>query len=168
MKFGEQLRSSVIKEYQWYYINYDELKEQLLGAPVSSSKDSPQVKRRKWTEQDEAAFFAKLEVELDKVYTKQKVKLSEIDRRLASAKREVDDVVARMNARGPVGGDETDTDAPTEEEFMLLDEDLSDIAADVNDLAKFTQLNYTGFEKIIKKHDVSIRYWFIIYADYGH
>ena len=43
--------------------------------------------------------------------------------------------------------------APTEEEFMLLEEDLSDIIADVHDLAKFTQLNYTGFQKIIKKHD---------------
>jgi len=31
---------------------------------------------------------------------------------------------------------------------------LSDIIADVHDLAKFTQLNYTGFQKIIKKHDV--------------
>ena len=27
--------------------------------------------------------------------------------------------------------------------------------ADVHDLAKFTQLNYTGFQKIIKKHDAS-------------
>ena len=26
MKFGEQLRSSVIKEYQWYYLDYDSLK----------------------------------------------------------------------------------------------------------------------------------------------
>jgi len=31
---------------------------------------------------------------------------------------------------------------------------VSDIIADVHDLAKFTQLNYTGFQKIIKKHDV--------------
>jgi len=35
-----------------------------------------------------------------------------------------------------------------------LEADLSDIIADVHDLAKFTQLNYTGFQKIIKKHDV--------------
>ena len=39
---------------------------------------------------------------------------------------------------------------------MLLEEDLSDIIADVHDLAKFVQLNYTGFYKIIKKHDVSL------------
>lgn len=43
--------------------------------------------------------------------------------------------------------------APAEDEFLLLEEDLSDIIADVHDLAKFTQLNYTGFQKIIKKHD---------------
>ena len=39
---------------------------------------------------------------------------------------------------------------------MLLEEVLSDFIADVHDLAKFTQLNYTGFQKIIKKHDVSL------------
>lgn len=44
---------------------------------------------------------------------------------------------------------------PSEEDYELLEEDLSDIIADVHDLAKFTQLNYTGFQKIIKKHDVS-------------
>jgi len=38
---------------------------------------------------------------------------------------------------------------------MLLEVDINDIIADVHDLAKFTQLNYTGFQKIIKKHDVS-------------
>jgi SPX domain protein involved in polyphosphate accumulation len=40
-----------------------------------------------------------------------------------------------------------------EEDYILLEEDLSDIIADVHDLARFTQLNYTGFQKIIKKHD---------------
>jgi SPX domain protein involved in polyphosphate accumulation/uncharacterized membrane protein YidH (DUF202 family) len=30
---------------------------------------------------------------------------------------------------------------------------LSDIIADVHDLAKFARLNYTGFQKIVKKHD---------------
>lgn len=28
--------------------------------------------------------------------------------------------------------------------------------ADVHDLDKFTQLNYVGFQKILKKHDVRI------------
>lgn len=44
-----------------------------------------------------------------------------------------------------------------ENEFQVLEEDLSNIIADVHDLAKFTQLNYTGSQKIIKKHDVRPR-----------
>lgn len=48
---------------------------------------------------------------------------------------------------------DTDTDESLEEDFQLLEADLSDIIADVHDLAKYTQLNYTGFQKIIKKHD---------------
>ncbi|CAO3596405.1 unnamed protein product [Absidia cylindrospora] len=34
-----------------------------------------------------------------------------------------------------------------------MDEALTEVLFDVNDLAKFTRLNYIGFQKIIKKHD---------------
>ncbi|KAE8449332.1 hypothetical protein EG329_008233 [Mollisiaceae sp. DMI_Dod_QoI] len=156
MKFGEQLRTSVIKEYQWYYIAYDELKHQLKTDWVTPpSKSNPKGKRKDWTEDDESRFIARLEQELDKVHTKQKVKAIEISRRIAASEKEVGDVVARLDNRGPVGRNEDaqNDDAPTEEEFMMLEEDLSDIIADVHDLAKFVSLNYTGFQKIIKKHD---------------
>jgi SPX domain protein involved in polyphosphate accumulation len=159
MKFGEQLRTSVIKEYQWYYIAYDELKEQLKTDYIEPpTKAKPKPKRKAWTEEDEGAFIARMEGELDKVHTKQKVKAIEIGRRIASSEKEVSEVVSRLDSRGPVGreGSAQNDDAPTEEEFMMLEEDLSDIIADVHDLAKFVQLNYTGFQKIIKKHDVSL------------
>lgn len=145
MKFGEQLRTSVIKEYQWYYIAYDALKAQLKG-----------FKDGGWSQEQEMCFVKTLEVELDKVYDKQKLKAQEIGRRIDSADSEVKEVVDRLENRRPAGreGPVEDDDGPTEEEFMLLEEDLSDIIADVHDLAKFVQLNYTGFQKIIKKHDV--------------
>ena len=148
MKFGQQLRSSVIREYQWYYIDYDDLKNELknaTGPPKHGSDDTS----REWTEDDETRFVGKLETELEKVHTKQQVKALEISRRIIVSEREVRDVVNRLNERG------LDGDGPSEEEFLLLEEDLSDIIADVHDLAKFVQLNYTGFSKIIKKHDVS-------------
>jgi SPX domain protein involved in polyphosphate accumulation len=157
MKFGEQLRSSVIREYQWYYIDYDGLKADLkhpsgsVQPVVTNDRDgtkSPR-QRREWTEDDESRFVGKLEAELDKVHTKQQVKAMEISRRITVSEREVRDVVNRLNERG------LGQDGPSEEEFLLLEEDLSDIIADVHDLAKFVQLNYTGFYKIIKKHDVS-------------
>lgn len=151
MKFGEQLRTSVIKEYQWYYIDYDGLKAQLKTG-YTPSQDGSKAKRKEWTPENEEQFIDTLYQELEKVHTKQKVKASEIGRRIAASEREVNDVVGRLDNQGPATAD-GDSDAPTEEEFMLLEEDLSDIIADVHDLAKFVQLNYTGFQKIIKKHD---------------
>ncbi|GJN68413.1 vacuolar transporter chaperone 4 [Purpureocillium lilacinum] len=145
MKFGEQLRSSVIREYQWYYIDYNGLKAELknaTGPPKEGDHGG-----NEWTEEDETRFVGKLEAELEKVHTKQQVKAMEISRRIAVSEREVKDVVNRLNERG------LSEEGPSEEEFMLLEEDLSDIIADVHDLAKFVQLNYTGFYKIIKKHD---------------
>ncbi|KAK4132323.1 SPX-domain-containing protein [Trichocladium antarcticum] len=157
MKFGEQLRSSLIREYQWYYIDYEGLKADLkkrasgaVATPTagdSAARRASKTSRREWTEDDESRFIHLLEAELDKVHTKQQVKAMEISRRITVSEREVRDVVNRLNERGP------GQDGPSEEEFMLLEEDLSDIIADVHDLAKFVQLNYTGFYKIIKKHD---------------
>lgn len=109
-------------------------------------------KRKPWSEEDEKRFVKQLEEELDKVFTFQKVKSQEIVRRIKSSEKEVDGVIARTEAA--MGNDPAaKADEPTEDEYMLLEEDLSDIIADVHDLAKFTQLNYTGFQKIIKKHD---------------
>lgn len=163
MKFGEQLRSSAIKEYQWYYIDYEGLKADLKKASgpnvkpdvaddqtdgVSSSRPRSKGKqKREWTEDDESRFVYRLESELEKVYQKQQLKTIEITRRLQASERDVNDIVARLNERQP------GKEGPSEEEFMVLEEDLSDIIADVNDLAKFVQLNYTGFYKIMKKHD---------------
>ncbi|KAL1894738.1 vacuolar transporter chaperone [Sporothrix stenoceras] len=176
MKFGDQLRSSVIREYEWAYLDYDGLKAKLRNAsgpvvtneePAASSSNgkksskhgkkiepapapktttSPLHPQREWTEDDEADFVTALENELEKVHQKQQVKAIEIQRMIAVSDREVNDVVNRLRERGT-------GDGPSEEEFMLLEEDLSDIIADVHDLAKFVQVNYTGFYKIIKKHD---------------
>lgn len=167
MKFGEQLRSSIIREYQWYYIDYDGLKTELKTAsgplvdvdegtaasPAGASNKKGKAKangqqKNRWTEEDEQRFIARLYTELDKVYTKTKVKQSEIQRRIAVSEREVKEVVSKVTERGLT------EQGPSEEEFILLEEDLSDIIADVHDLAKYVQLNYTGFYKIIKKHDV--------------
>ena len=138
MKFGEELRSSIISEYKWYYIDYDDLKAELKKPSGSSGA---------WIEGDETRFLAKLEAELEKVFSKQQIKSSEIQRRIAASGADVNHVKRRLAERG------LDEHGPSEEEFMLLEEDLSNIIADVHDLAKFVQLNYTGFYKIIKKHD---------------
>ena len=42
-----------------------------------------------------------------------------------------------------------------EERFRELEEEVAILVADVHDLSLFTKLNFTGFIKIVKKHDVS-------------
>jgi SPX domain protein involved in polyphosphate accumulation len=168
MKFGEQLRSSIITEYQWYYIDYENLKKELkkpTGPVVAATEEEPAAEsengarkkkmkakpeQKQWTGEDEERFLQALEKQLEKVYTKTQVKTSEIQRRITWEQKEVDNLVKSMNERGPTEA------GPGEEEFIAREEFLSDIIADVHDLAKFVQVNYTGFYKIIKKHDVSL------------
>jgi SPX domain protein involved in polyphosphate accumulation len=133
-RFGQQLKQSLNKEWIFYYIDYENLKNSLRVHHI-------------WDEKSEQSFVEQLEKELDKVYTFQRVKAEEIIRRIAASGKEVNDAVARAQQ-------EPENSDKFEEDFDLLEEDLSDIIADVHDLAKFTQLNYTGFQKIIKKHDV--------------
>ncbi|KAL7269114.1 vacuolar transporter chaperone [Rhizina undulata] len=166
MKFGQQLRTSLIRDFQYYYIAYDDLKAEIKNRLYPPGSDPARDPPKEWTEEDEKAFVRVLEAELDKVFTFQKVKSGEIIRRIKVTQKEVEDVVKMLDSRPParreagVGGEEGGMGGagaveggPTEEDFELLEEDLSDIIADVHDLAKFTQLNYTGFQKIIKKHD---------------
>tara|TARA_R110002003_G_scaffold391_2_gene19423 strand:- start:1495 stop:2004 length:510 start_codon:yes stop_codon:yes gene_type:complete len=127
------------KEWVFNYIDYEKLKSALRVHHI-------------WDEQSEQSFVEQLETELDKVYTFQRVKSGEIIRRIASSEKEVKDAVTRAQQQTP--GQDSES---VEEDFDLLEEDLSDIIADVHDLAKFTQLNYTGFQKIIKKHDVRVQ-----------
>lgn len=152
-RFGQQLRTSLIKDYYWHYISYDELKDALKTPYLDGQgEDSANPGRREWNEDDEKAFVQQLEGELDKVFTFQKLKSGEIISRIKGAELEVKDIVEkRKQLENTKGEDEVNQDL--EEQFMLLEEDLSDIIADVHDLAKYTQLNYTGFQKIIKKHD---------------
>lgn len=80
------------------------------------------------------------------------MKSGEIVHRIKNGEAEVKEIVDRQKQFDNTAG-EGSVDNKLEDDFLLLEEDLSDIIADVHDLAKYTQLNYTGFQKIIKKHD---------------
>ncbi|KAI7870535.1 VTC domain-containing protein [Spinellus fusiger] len=111
------------------YVAYDDLKHFL----------KTEAGRQLWTEDKESRFIEKLERELEKVYTFQRNKLVEIQSRIDTEAKEVDALCQKTEAE--------------EHEFSDSEIELGHIIADVHDLAKFTRLNYTGFLKIIKKHD---------------
>ena len=145
-RFGQQLRRSLIGDYVAHYIAYDDLKASL-KTPAGEGGESRRGPPSTWTSEDERRFVALLEAELDKVFRFQCDQSAEIVRRIRAAERAVTELLGKID-----GGPDR---LPTEENFIFLEAELSDIIADVHDLAKFTQLNYTGFQKIIKKHDVS-------------
>ena len=147
----------MIREYHPYYIAYDELKKALKTDYITEpTPDVAKPPRRDWTENDEKTFVSLLETELEKVFLFQKSKSEEIVQRIKESEIEVEDVVSRLDDSGTRRPSviRAPRPPPTDEDFLLLEQVLSDIIADVHDLAKFTQLNYTGFQKIIKKHDV--------------
>ncbi|KAJ5888662.1 hypothetical protein N7495_008703 [Penicillium taxi] len=152
MRFGEHLQSSMIREYHPYYIAYDELKKALKTDFVTQpTPDNLKPARRDWTEDDETHFVTLLESELEKVFIFQKQKSEEIVERIKASEVDVNEVVSLLDNQ--TGARRHPAPPPTDDDFLRLEQILSDIIADVHDLAKFTQLNYTGFQKIIKKHD---------------
>ncbi|KAH3662201.1 hypothetical protein OGAPHI_005449 [Ogataea philodendri] len=139
MKFGETLKFSLIKEYAYYYIQYDDLK---YAISKGLSKNG-----NKWNNSLEEDFLNKMESELDKVYNFVILKHKEVLRRMKEMETLVNNTV--KNSKNA-----TEEEAEFyEQDFQDLEEELSDIIADVHDLNKFTRLNYIGFQKILKKHD---------------
>jgi SPX domain protein involved in polyphosphate accumulation len=140
MKFGETLKSSLIKDYAYYYIRYDELKYAL--------KKGLEENHHQWNNTLEEQFVDTLEQELDKIYNFFRLKHKEILRRV----KEIESLVEKT-----VQASKNVTDIEDlqyfEQDFQDLEEELSDIIADVHDLNTFTRLNYIGFQKILKKHD---------------
>lgn len=172
MKFGQKIKNDSYAEWRAYYLDYTGLKK-FLKARTSEGR---------WTSEDEDNFVAKLEAELEKIHEFQMTKASELGVRINNAERSVKTLVDQQNeeedeeqrdvedGRTPIrpdraddGGsdDELDDDLDDEDEdidaleenFRQLEEEVATIVADVHDLALYTKLNFTGFVKIVKKHD---------------
>ncbi|KAI8996854.1 negative regulator of cdc42p [Pilobolus umbonatus] len=139
MRFGHTLKTSLNIEWTSYYLDYDKLKFLLKQGPPHNE----------WTEEKESKFVEKLEKDLDKVYNFQKVKLREIEEKIREETLQVDKICNRVYTEES----NKDDNSSEVDEFVTCEIELSKIMADIHDLAKFTRLNYTGFIKIIKKHD---------------
>lgn len=130
MKYGRELQESVFAPWRLSYMAYDVLKMEL----KSRQEDHP------WTAQDESDFTQLLDNELSKVHDFVNAKLAEIDARITYCERTIQTI-----QKNPSMSSETN--------YTIMDEALTEILFDVNDLAKFTRVNFVGFQKILKKHD---------------
>ncbi|CAO3587215.1 unnamed protein product [Absidia cylindrospora] len=133
MKFGSQLSDAIYPEWKDAYLDYDGLKKKLRKA----EKDTP------FSERDEVEFVELLDSNLEKVYAFHQEKMDDIRTRT--------DHWAEMIASQLPSND-------TVEEMGRIQENINDIADDINRLARYSRINYTGFLKIVKKHDRHTNY----------
>lgn len=126
MLFGVQLLNEIFPPWKSHYVDYERLKK-LLKENV--------VPRKQWTETEESAFVKALDQELDKVYLFQRLEYDAIE-------KQVDQLEARMLV---LEGQKFDV-----EQFTA---DLEHALTSSQHLDRFARINFTGFVKIVKKHD---------------
>lgn len=88
-----------------------------------------------FNEDDEANFVQKLEAELEKVAAFRKIKGDELARRLLHCEGMVNKILAN-------------TSPEDDGRFSAVEDEVSRITVEVNELSKFIRLNYSGFLKV--------------------
>ncbi|KAH8555204.1 VTC domain-containing protein [Umbelopsis sp. PMI_123] len=127
MKFGEELISKIFEPWRVSYIDYNRLKIDFKNRQLN----------HQWTALDETEFRTSLKCELDKVYGFVSLRIHDLKRRIELCEKSLDNL-----------NQNSDTT-----HYDRIDDELTEILLDINDISRFTQLNWTGFRKILKKHD---------------
>lgn len=141
MRFSRTLREAVYPPWKDKYIDYDKLKGLLRD-------DQPDEDADKWTEDDENRFCEEIfNVQLEKVAQFQQEQFDALRQRVDAAFEKLKKL-APTDPEHAVPKDETST-----AELKDLEKELDDITNEVRELKKFSSTNYTGFLKIVKKHD---------------
>ncbi|KAG6035277.1 hypothetical protein E4U19_004934 [Claviceps sp. Clav32 group G5] len=144
MRFGKTLRQATYAPWKGKYIDYAKLKS-LLHEDKFDDDSVP------WTEDDENRFCEEIfNVQLEKVARFQQ---EQVD----SLKRRADVVFEKLKEFAPAEGSSTkDATARGDADvakLRALEKELDDITNGVRELKKYSSINYTGFLKIVKKHD---------------
>ncbi|OAD81002.1 hypothetical protein PHYBLDRAFT_97025, partial [Phycomyces blakesleeanus NRRL 1555(-)] len=130
MKYGAELQDNIFGPWRSSYVAYDALKKELKS----------RTQNRIWTDLDEYEFVCLLDNEHMKVHDFINAKLSEIDTRILYCERTIQSLQ---------NSETMNSDAS----YTLMDETLTEILFDVNDLSRFTRVNFLAIQKILKKHD---------------
>jgi SPX domain protein involved in polyphosphate accumulation len=140
MKFGKTLKESVYTPWADQYIDYDKLKSLLREGQRSEDEDV------QWTEDDEKRFCEEMfNVQLEKVTQFQETKFASIRDHVNAAFDTLRDLAPKEQ--------QGTTTAEVKDKMRDVLSDLDDITSEIRELKRFTRINYTGFQKIVKKHD---------------
>jgi SPX domain protein involved in polyphosphate accumulation len=148
MRFGRTLRNAIYEPWKDHYIDYTKLKSLL------REHETGETDKHSWTDQDEGRFVEELvNVQLEKVHTFHAEKYRELGERTARCETKLEGVSGHKGAEERTG---EDSGATSENKVPILtevEEELDSISKEINELEKFSRINYTGFLKAAKKHD---------------
>lgn len=130
MLFGVRLANEIYPPWKSEYIVYDKLKKLLKENVVSVNRQI------EWTEADETSFVSTLDSELEKVYSFQTKTYESLSDKITEIEKKVNQV-----------------ESFKVEDAKTLEAEVEEILEAAKELDKFSRLNFTGFTKIVKKHD---------------
>lgn len=148
MHFSRTLKKATYEPWKTNYIDYAKLKHLL------RENDPDDDQQQEWTEDDESKFVEELvNVQLEKVNSFQEKTYKGLEERLSGCESQLEEFK-------PLGKDGETAEDGKREERPLNDDKLSkvlkeldSISKDVNELEKYSRINFTGFLKAAKKHD---------------
>lgn len=138
MLFGVKLANDVYPPWKDSYIDYERLKKLLKEGVIRDTSNGARKKSDDfaWSDHDESRFVEALDKELEKVYGFQIKEYNTLLERLGRLESQTNSEESIKNL---------DADA-----FQSV---LEDLLSEAQELDNFYRLNYTGFVKIVKKHD---------------
>ncbi|KAF8454982.1 VTC domain-containing protein [Terfezia claveryi] len=181
MRFGKTLQSAIYPPWRDHYIEYSKLKRLLREGDDDSDAEGGESaaaharlrqdeEERPWTEHDESVFVEELvNVQLEKVHSFQLEMSKKLKERTEACEQRLEGLVKKAEeeqgkGKGKVGEGEgrggNEPQPPPkltgEEQQTVLKntlKELDDIIYYINQLQKFSRINFTGFLKAAKKHD---------------
>ncbi|XP_071373078.1 xenotropic and polytropic retrovirus receptor 1a isoform X2 [Centroberyx affinis] len=163
MKFAEHLSSHITPEWRKQYLQYEAFKDMLYAAqdqaPSIEVTDEDTVKR--YYAKFEEKFFQTCEKELLKINTFYSEKLAEAQRRFATLQNELQSSLdAQRESNAPPGLRKRKTVFHLSQEERCKHRNIKDLQLAFSEfylslilLQNYQNLNFTGFRKILKKHD---------------
>jgi SPX domain protein involved in polyphosphate accumulation len=157
MKFTEHLSAHITPEWRKQYINYEEMKAMLYAAveqAPSAELVEPEILTRYFAKFDEQ-FFSYCDKELTKINTFYSEKLAEATRKYAGLKNDLTDAqdVEYPGKKNSIKNNilrKRNVPAKKIQELKLA---FSEFYLSLILLQNYQNLNFTGFRKILKKHD---------------
>ncbi|KAJ7992834.1 hypothetical protein DPEC_G00266130 [Dallia pectoralis] len=162
MKFAEHLSSHITPEWRKQYLQYEAFKDMLYAAqdqaPSIEVTDEDTVKR--YYAKFEEKFFQNCEKELLKINTFYSEKLAEAQRRFATLQNELQSSLDAQRESNAPGLRKRKKVFHLSQEERCKHRNIKDLQLAYSEfylslilLQNYQNLNFTGFRKILKKHD---------------